>query len=71
MDENKSIERLKALIEQRGTTQADVAMQVGITRQHLGAILNGKYFCGKKTAKKLSDWAGPDSGVSVLELMGF
>jgi len=66
----KSTNILLNLIESRETSQADVARAIGITRQHLGAILNGKYCAGRKTAVKLLKWAGKDSGVSVLDLMG-
>jgi plasmid maintenance system antidote protein VapI len=67
---NKSTNILLRLIESRETSQADVSKSIGITRQHLGAILNGKYYAGRKTAVKLAKWAGPESGVSVLDLMG-
>jgi transcriptional regulator with XRE-family HTH domain len=69
MKNNNSTQIILDLIKSRKTSQAKVAGQLGITKQHLSAIMTGKYPAGKKTAIKLKTWSNSEE-VSILELMG-
>ena len=56
----------KFISEYRKITIAEAAEEVGITRQYLSEIINGRR-AGRATAIKISKWA--DGFVSVAELM--
>lgn len=56
MDEK--IERLRKFFEDRGITQEQVAVKLGVDKAHVNKLMTGKKQFGKQTARKWSDLFG-------------
>lgn len=62
----KEIEIIKLLMKERGVNQAELARQIGMTRNRVGQIIHEQELPGKKAARRLTKWVNPDDPESFF-----
>ena len=57
----------KAYLKERGLTNAAAARELGVTRQYLGDVVNGRVIPGIKLAQRFESWS--NGAVLAVELL--
>ena len=55
---DSKIERLRKFFDDKGITQKQIALQLGVDEAHVNKLMTGKKAFGKQTARKWSDLYG-------------